>query len=98
MAKKIDGLSTVAEVVAISNDPPDEALKMSSLINGKIRLLYDEDLSVVNSYHMEMVGGDMANMGWVLVDGTGKVVERNMDPLFGYNVPKMLIAINDLKQ
>lgn len=80
-------------MVAISVDPPEESAKTSSLIDGRIRLLYDSDMSVIRDYDMVMLGGGMASMGYVIVDGEGNIVERTVDPLFGYNVPKMLEAL-----
>lgn len=67
---------------------------MNSLIDGKVRLLRDSDLRVIKDYGMEMVGGGMASMGYVIVNGGGEIVERKTDPLFGYHVPDMLTVLN----
>ena len=82
-------LENSAEVVAISNDPPAERAKTNSLVNGRVRLLLDADLRVTKALEMEMVGGGMPAMGYVVVDGEGQIVAREVDPLFGYNVPEI---------
>lgn len=95
LAKQIDVLSTSAEVVAISADPPDQAIQTSILIGGQVRLLYDSDLAVIKSFEMLAPDYDMAYMGYVIVDDEGIVVERSVDPLFGDNVPKMLETLRN---
>ena len=93
LAKQIDELSSQAEVVAISVDSPDESAKMNRLIDGRVRLLEDSDLNVIRRYDMEMEG-NMANAGYVIVNGDGQIVERKTDPLFGNHVSDMLAALN----
>jgi hypothetical protein len=56
--------------------------------------LYDSDLSVIREYDMEMIGGGMASMGYIIVSGDGQIIERKADPLFGYHVSDMLAILN----
>jgi len=89
----VDQVPSSIELLAISIDPPEESVKTDALIEGKFRLLGDPDLKVIRAYQIEMPGGAMANMGYVLVDGQGKIRKRQIDPVFGLHLDQMLEAL-----
>ena len=59
------------------------------MLGGKVRLLSDPELKVIREYKMEMPGGAMANMGYVVVDSRGEIVARQVDGLFGTRAGKI---------
>ena len=93
LVKDIGSLEAEAEVVAISNDSLDGMAKMSALTGGRIRLLRDASMAVTLSYNMEMPG--MPDRGYVVIDGSGRIVERKIDPLVGENTGDILAVLED---
>jgi peroxiredoxin len=89
----VDQVPGSIELLAISIDPPEESAKTDALIEGKFRLLGDPDLKVIRAYQIEMPGGGMANMGYVLVDAQGKIRKRQIDPVFGFHFEQMIEAL-----
>ena len=89
----MDQVPSSIELLAISIDPPEESAKTDALIEGKFRMLGNPDLKVIRAYQMEMPGGGMANMGYVLVDGKGKIRKRQVDPVFGFHFEQMIEAL-----
>ncbi|GEM_PF-3479655 len=43
-------------------------------------------MTVIRAFKMDAVG--MANMGYVVVDGKGEIIARQVDPLFGTRTDK----------
>lgn len=85
-------MESLAEVVAISVDPPSESQKLDQLLGKAFPLLRDENLRVIKPYGMEHnMGGDIVgNMGYVIIDGKGVVRAQTIDPVFGQNASKII--------
>lgn len=80
-------------MLAISVDPPSESQQMSQFLGGALPLLGDPDLKVIKAYGMEMQGGGMAAMGYVVVDAQGRIAERLLDPSFGQHWQSVLSSL-----
>jgi len=89
----------LAEVVAISTDPPSESNKLNQLLNGVFPLLGNPDLKVINAYQMrhQMGGETLGNMGYVIIDGAGLVRELVVNPLFGQDAGKIIESLKALQ-
>jgi len=66
---------------------------MDALLEGKVRLLRDEHLGMIRAYQMEMPGGAIANMGWVVVDRNGNIKRRQVDAAFGTHLDLMISEV-----
>ena len=82
-------------VLAISNDPPSESVKMDGLLKSAFPLLSDPDLKVADAYGMAIPMGSqrMAAMGYIIIDGQGRLRQREIDPLFGDHYERILAAL-----
>jgi peroxiredoxin len=86
-------------VVAISVDPPGEGAKMTAFIESAFPVLGDPRKLVISSYGIEHQMGSetLANMGYVIVDGSGQVRHRVVDPSFGQHANEILAKLRALK-
>ena len=85
-------------MLTISTDPSSESVKMDSLLRGAFPLLSDPDLKVADAYGMGVHFGreTMAAMGYVIIDGQGRLRQREIDPLFGDHYERILAALKGL--
>jgi peroxiredoxin len=88
----------LAEVVAVSTDPPSESRKLAQLLDGAFPLLSDPELRVIRPFLMEhQMGGEIVgNMGYVIIDGSGVVRKIVVDPLFGRHADAILQSLKEL--
>lgn len=86
--------------MAISTDTQQESQKLDVLLPAGFNLLSDPDLRVIQSLQMEhaMGGETIGNMGYTIIDGSGQIRLRVVDPLFGQNTPKIIEALKALPQ
>jgi len=85
-----------AEVMAISNDDRSQAQQMAAEFGGGVIVLSDPAMDVISRYGMGVEGGTMAEMGYVVIDGAGKVRVRKVDPLFGTHAEEIVNAVRDV--
>jgi peroxiredoxin len=92
-------LKGLANVVAVSTDPPSESRKLDELLNGAFPLLGDSDLRVISAYQMrhQMGSETVGNMGYVIIDGRGVVRKISVDPLFGRHADAILGSLRGLQ-
>ena len=95
----MDELNRLAEVVAISVDPPSESRKLDQLLNGVFHMLSDPELKVIRAYQMEHQMGreTVGNMGYVVIDGKGLVRKIAVDPLFGRHADVILQSLREIQ-
>jgi len=100
LAKRADELKQLAEVAAISTDPPSESRKTDRLLGSALPVLSDPDLKVIRAYKMEhnMGGETVGNMGYVIVDARGVVRQAVVDPLFGRHADAILKSLRGQQQ
>jgi peroxiredoxin len=99
LAKRTGELKGLAEVAAISVDPPSESQKLDELLDSAFPLLGDSSLRVISSYQMrhQMGGETVGNMGYVIIDETGLVRQLVVDPLFGRHAAKIIESLKGIQ-
>jgi peroxiredoxin len=92
-------LKGLANVVAVSTDPPSESRKLDELLNGTFPLLSDPRLQVISAYQMrhQMGSETVGNMGYVIIDGRGVVRKIAVDPLFGRHSDAIIGSLRGLQ-
>ncbi len=70
-------------VLALSSDPPTLAAQTASRLGLHFPLLSDPQAQVIRQYRMFDPPMSMAQMGYVLIDGHGRVLAREVDAFFG---------------
>ena len=85
--------------MTISVDEPEDLQKINQLLGGTFTLLTDPGLRVIRAYQMEhgMGGTIVGNMGYVIIDGAGRVREMEVDPLFGRHAGKIIESLKGLR-
>ena len=69
--------------MALSIDPPHVAAHTASRLGLHFPLLSDPLAQVIRQYRMFNPPMSMAQMGYVLIDGRGRVLARVVDAFFG---------------
>jgi peroxiredoxin len=69
--------------MALSIDPPEVAARTASKVGLHFPLLSDPQAQVIRQYRMFDPPMSMAQMGYVLIDGHGRVLARVVDAFFG---------------
>jgi peroxiredoxin len=87
--------ATGAEVFAISNDDREDASRMSGELLDDIRVLSDPSMRVIYRYGMKGERMAMADMGYVLIDGSGVIRARRIDPRFGDRSDEIVRVLGD---
>ncbi len=72
-----------AEVFAISKDGTDDARRMATDLGLDFPVLSDPSMEVIDRYGMKGAGMPMADMGYVLIDASGRLRVRKIDRQFG---------------
>lgn len=78
---RIRGLG--AEVFAISNDPPVDARRMATEVGLDFPVLSNPSMDVIYRYRMKGDRMPMADMGYVLIDRSGRIRAHKIDRQFG---------------
>ena len=69
--------------MALSIDAPEVAARTASKVGLHFPLLSDPSAQVIRQYRMFNPPMSMAHMGYVLIDASGRVRARVIDPSFG---------------
>jgi len=69
--------------MALSIDSPILAAQTASRLGLHFPLLSDPQAQVIRQYRMYNPSMSMAQMGYVLIDGHGRVLAREVDSFFG---------------
>ena len=78
---------------AVSNDTPEVQRRLAEELKLTFPLLSDRRMNVIRAYGMKGDGMDMADMGYVVIDRTGRIRSRQIDRRFGENVGMILRAV-----
>jgi peroxiredoxin len=73
--------------------------KMDQLLGGAFTLLSDPGLEAISAYDMEhqMGGSIMGNMGYVIIDKSGRIREHVINPLFGRHASDIIESLKELQ-
>ena len=97
LQKAIDPLQARADVYVINSDPPDDSRRLKQITGIGAPVLLDRDLAVARQYDMlpkagqpmgDMMG--VAQMGFVIIDGSGTIRVQRVDLHFGQDADQML--------
>ena len=80
---------------AVSNDTPEVQRRLAKELKLTFPLLSDRRMNVISAYGMKGDGMDMADMGYVVIDRTGRIRSRQIDRRFGENVGMILRAVHE---
>ena len=80
---------------AVSNDTPEVQRRLAEELKLTFPLLSDRRMNVISAYGMKGDGMDMADMGYVVIDRTGRIRSRQIDRRFGENVRMILRAVHE---
>lgn len=103
LEKKLTLFRDRAEVLVINPDAPEESrqLRQATRISGP--LLLDRQLKVVRQYDMEVKPGQpmggmqgFPQMGYVIVDGSGRIRAQRVDLEFGKHADQILDLLERL--
>jgi peroxiredoxin Q/BCP len=72
-----------AIVLAISNDRVEDARRMATELGLDYPVLSDPSMKVILRYQMKGNGMSMADMGYVLIDRSGRIRAHRIDRQFG---------------
>jgi peroxiredoxin len=88
--------ATGAEVFAISNDGRENARRMAAELGDTVRVLSDPSMRVIYRYGMKGERMAMADMGYVLIDRSGVIRARTIDPRFGERGEEIVRGLRDV--
>lgn len=69
---------------------------MAAEIGADVVFLSDPSMRVIYRYGMKGENMPMADMGYVVIDGAGKIRARKIDRLFGEHVQEIVNAVKDV--
>ena len=72
-----------AEVFAISNDGQEDTRRMATDLGLDFPVLSNPSMDVIYRYRMKGDRMPMADMGYVLIDATGRIRQHKIDRRFG---------------
>jgi peroxiredoxin len=96
LQKAIDPLRAAADVYVLNRDAPAQSRRLKQITGISAPVLLDPDLAVARQYDMlpktgqpmgEMMG--VAQMGFVIVDGSGTIRVQRVDLHFGQDADQM---------
>ncbi len=79
-----------AEVMAISSDRTEDAQRMARELGFALPVLSDPKLDVIYSYSMKGPHSRTADMGYVLIDPSGRIRIRQVDHRFGEHASEII--------
>lgn len=82
-----------AEVLAISNDGPEDARRMATELGLEFPVLSNPSMDVIYRYRMKGDRMPMADMGYVLIDATGRIRQHKIDRRFGEHVGDLVESL-----
>jgi len=85
-----------AEVFAISNDGPEDARRMATELGLDFPVLSNPSMDVIYRYRMKGDRMPMADMGYVLIDATGRIRQHKIDRRFGEHVGDLVESLQSM--
>lgn len=82
-----------AEVFAISKDNRADARRMATQARLDFPVLSDPSMEAISGYGMQSRKMQMADMGYVLIDTSGRVRVRRIDRRFGEHASEIVEAL-----
>ena len=82
-----------AEVFAISNDGPEDARRMATELGLDFPVLSNPSMDVIYRYRMKGERMAMADMGYVLIDASGRIREHRIDRRFGEHIGDLVESL-----
>jgi peroxiredoxin len=80
-------------VLAISNDSQADARRLAAELGLDFPVLANPSMDVIHRYGMKGKGMAMADMGYVAVDGNGRIRMQAVDRQFGEHALNIAAAI-----
>jgi len=80
-------------VFAISNDQPENARRLATELGLDFPVLSNPSMDVIYRYRMKGDRMHMADMGYVLIDATGRIRQHKIDRLFGEHVGDLVESL-----
>lgn len=80
-------------MLAISNDDRTRAKWMADELGRAFPVLSDMSMRVIARYGMQGAGMQMAEMGYVVIDRSGRIRVRRIDRAFGDHSEQILAAL-----
>lgn len=94
----------MGDLVAVGYDTPESLRQTQAGSRASFLLLADKDLTVTRLYDMQLrpewpMGGmgEIPEMGYVIIDGAGKIRLQRVDLYFGDNAGQMLDILTGLR-
>ncbi len=85
-----------AEVLAISNDGQEDTRRMATELGLDFPVLSNPSMDVIYRYRMKGERMPMADMGYVLIDPTGRIREHRIDRRFGEHVEDLVGSLQKM--
>ena len=82
-----------AEVFAISNDGPEDARRLATELSLDFPVLSNPPMDVIYRYGMKGDRMPMADMGYVLIDASGRIRQRKIDRRFGDHIGDLVESL-----
>lgn len=83
---------------AISSDAPDDARRMATELALDFPVLSNPSMDVIYRYRMKGERMPMADMGYVLIDATGRVRVHKIDRQFGEHASDLIGHLREITQ
>jgi peroxiredoxin len=90
--------SLEAEVMALSNDPPEDARRMATELGLDFPVLSNPSMDVIYRYRMKGERMAMADMGYVLIDKAGRIRAHRIDREFGEHAGEIVEHLERLSR
>jgi len=85
-----------AEVFAISNDGQEDTRRIATELGLGFPVLSNPSMDVIYRYRMKGERMPMADMGYVLIDATGRIREHRIDRRFGEHVEDLVGSLQKM--
>ena len=87
-----------AEVFAISNDGQEDARRMATKLGLDFPVLSNPSMNVIYRYRMKGERMPMADMGYVLIDASGRIRQRKIDRQFGEHIDDLVESLQQMAE
>ena len=84
--------------MAISNDGPSDARRMATELDLDFPVLSNPSMDVIYRYRMKGDGMRMADMGYVLIDASGRIRQRRIDRRFGEHIGELVEGLQRMAE
>ena len=89
------GGRSLSPIIAISKDSTGDAQRMNAEVGLDFPVLSDPSMEMISRYGMMGEGMPMADMGYVLIDASGRVRVRRIDRQFGEHAGEIVNALQE---